>query len=75
MQAMEWIGASVIAPRPGVPIEFEIASETGVRKGFFRNAMFYAEGDAAGYPRRLIRRWRYADGETARIDFVCAVNA
>ena len=58
---MEWVGASVIAPRPNVPIEFEIASGSGINTGFFRDSMFYVDGEASGYPRKLIRRWRYLD--------------
>jgi hypothetical protein len=71
---LEWIGASVIAPRPHTPIEFEIASKPGIRTGYFREAMFYSAGDPAGYPRKLIRRWRYIDDGTARNDFACAIN-
>ena len=72
---MEWVGASVIAPRPKAPIEFEIASETGIRTGYFQDSMFYCAGDPAGYPRRMIRRWRYLDEESARTDFACAINS
>ena len=56
---MDWVGASVIAPPPHVPIEFEIAAETGVHRGFFRDSRFYSTGDPAGYPRKMVRRWRY----------------
>jgi len=71
---MEWVGASVIAPRPNTPIEFEIASETVARKGYFSDSMFYCDGDPAGYPRRMIRRWRYLEEESARSDFACAIG-
>lgn len=71
---LEWIGASVIAPRPRTPIEFEIASEPGIRTGYFSESMFYRVGDPAGYPRKLIRRWRYIDDGVARADFACAIN-
>jgi len=72
---MEWVGASVIAPRPKTPIEFEIAWETGVRTGYFHDSMFYCTGDTAGYPRRMVRRWRYVDDASVRIDFACAINS
>jgi hypothetical protein len=71
---MEWVGASVIAPRPQTPIEFQIASEPGTRTGYFCESMFYSAGDPAGYPRKLIRRWRYVDDGMARSDFACAIN-
>jgi hypothetical protein len=71
---MEWVGASVIAPRPQTPIEFEIASETAVRTGYFRDSMFYCAADPAGYPRKLVRRWRYLTDESARKDFACALT-
>lgn len=71
---MEWVGASVIAPRPHTPIEFEIAFEAGTRTGNFHDSMFYSDGDPAGYPRRMIRRWRYVDDALARHDFACAIN-
>jgi hypothetical protein len=66
IQAMEWVGASVIAPRPNVPIEFEIASGNGINTGFFRDSLFYIGGDPSGYPRKLIRRWRYLDDRDDR---------
>jgi hypothetical protein len=71
---MEWVGASVIAPRPHTPIEFEIASEKGIRTGLFHDSMFYIAGEATGYPRKMIRRWRYLDDATARIDLACAMS-
>jgi hypothetical protein len=71
---LEWIGASVIAPRPQTPIEFEIASVPGVRTGYFRESMFYSLGDPAGYPRKLIRRWRYLGDSAVRNDFACAIS-
>jgi hypothetical protein len=71
---MEWVGASVIAPRPNVPIEFEIASGSGINTGHFRDSMFYIDGEMAGYPRKLIRRWRYLDDASARSDFACALS-
>lgn len=71
---MEWVGASVIAPRPYTPIEFQIASETGMRTGHFRDSMFYSHDDPAGYPRRMIRRWRYLEEQSARSDFACAIG-
>lgn len=70
---MEWVGASVIAPRPYVPIEFEIASGKGICAGNFHDSMFYIDGEPAGYPRKLIRRWRYVDDASARSDFACAL--
>ena len=69
---MDWVGASVIAPRPNVPIEFEIAPGSGIRAGCFHDSMFYIDGEPAGYPRKLIRRWRYVDDIPARSDFACA---
>lgn len=71
---MEWVGASVIAPRPKTPIEFEIASQAGIRTGYFQDSMFYCAGDPDGYPRRMIRRWRYLDDAPERIDFAVAIN-
>ena len=66
---MEWVGASVIAPRPNVPIEFEIAPGSGTCTGFFRDSMFFIDGEPAGYPRKLIRRWRYLEDASSRIGF------
>jgi hypothetical protein len=57
---MEWVSASVIAPRPQTPIEFE-ASPPGTHVGYFRDSTFYSADDPAGYPRRLVRRWRYLE--------------
>lgn len=71
---MDWVGASVIAPRPDTPIEFEIASETRARTGYFHESMFFSNGEAAGYPRKMIRRWRYLDEAAARADFACAIQ-
>ena len=71
---MDWVGASVIAPRPHTPIEFEIAAVTGIRTGSFRDSMFYTAGDPTGYPRKMIRRWRYVDEAVARVDFACAIS-
>ncbi|HJT97216.1 MAG TPA: hypothetical protein VJ696_02790 [Rhodanobacteraceae bacterium] len=68
----QWVGASVIAPRPHTPIEFEIASEPGTRTGYFHESMFFSDGDAAGWPRRMIRRWRYLEEDAARDDLACA---
>ena len=70
---MDWVGASVIAPRPDTPIEFEVVAEHGSRIGHFRDSTFYCIGEAAGYPRKLIRRWRYADENAARGNFACAI--
>ena len=70
----EWVGASVIAPRPHAPIEFQIGSETGIRTGCFHDSMFFSAGDPAGYPRKMIRRWRYLDETLAREDFACAMS-
>ncbi|HVT32777.1 MAG TPA: hypothetical protein VHE32_09015 [Rhodanobacteraceae bacterium] len=69
---MEWVNASVIAPRPQTPIEFEASPGTHV--GYFRDSMFYSSDDPAGYPRRMVRRWRYLDlGEdSACRDFTSA---
>ncbi|HEV7489185.1 MAG TPA: hypothetical protein VGO25_00165 [Rhodanobacteraceae bacterium] len=64
----------MIAPRPKTPIEFEIASETGIRTGYFQDSMFYCNGDPDGYPRRMIRRWRYLDDASARMDFAVAIT-
>jgi hypothetical protein len=75
MPMIEWVGASVIAPRPRVPIEFQIASEPGTRMGYFHESKFYEHGDPAGYPRRMIRRWRYLSEESAREDYACAVGS
>ena len=72
---MDWVGASVIAPRPHTPIEFELASEAGVRMGFFRDAQFYIAGDPAGYSRKLIRRWRYLAEEPAHGDLFSAAGS
>jgi len=72
---MEWVGASVIAPRPHTPIEFEIAAEAGIRTGYFHEAQFYSAGDPAGYPRKLIRRWRYLAEEPARADVACSARS
>ena len=71
---MEWVGASVIAPRPNAPIEFEIASGSGINTGFFRDSMFYGSGDPDGYPRKMIRRWRYLDEAAERGDLMCAIS-
>ena len=71
---MDWFGASVIAPRPFAPIEFEIATQAGVLTGYFNEARFFSEGDAAGYPRKLVRRWRYLADETAPLDALAAVG-
>jgi hypothetical protein len=71
---MDWVGASVIAPRPHTPIEFELASEPGVRTGYFQDAQFYSAGDPAGYPRKLIRRWRYVAEEAALGDLFSATG-
>lgn len=71
---MDWVGASVIAPRPHTPIEFEIATETRTRTGYFRDSTFYSADDPAGYPRKMIRRWRYLDDAAARADFACAIQ-
>ncbi|HVV97578.1 MAG TPA: hypothetical protein VHC92_10610 [Rhodanobacteraceae bacterium] len=71
---MDWVGASVIAPRPQTPIEFEVASLPGTHVGHFRDSMFYSVDDPAGYPRRLVRRWRYLDEESARSDPFCAAD-
>jgi hypothetical protein len=65
---MEWVGASVIAPRPHTPIEFEIAAHPGVRAGYFHEGQFYIAGDPAAYPRKLIKRWRYLAEEPAPTD-------
>jgi len=64
IQTMNWFGASVIAPRSYAPIEFEIAAQTGVLTGYFHDSMFYSDGEAAGYPRKLVRRWRYRVDES-----------
>jgi hypothetical protein len=57
---MEWFGASVIAPRENASLEFELAGERTLRSGSYRDATFFDGSDAIGYPRRLVRRWRYA---------------
>jgi hypothetical protein len=72
---MEWVGASVIAPRPHTPIEFEIAARPGTRTGYFHDAMFYGADESAGYPRKLIRRWRYIEENALRDPLARAVNA
>jgi hypothetical protein len=61
---MEWVSASAIAPRPQTPIEFE-ASSPGTHVGYFRDSTFFSADDPAGYPRRLVRRWRYLDEQAA----------
>lgn len=71
---MDWVGASVIAPRAHTPIEFEIASESAVRTGYFFDSMFYGSGDPDGYPRKMIRRWRYLDEASERGDLMCAIS-
>ena len=68
---MDWMGASVIAPRSNAPIEFEIAAEAGVRTGCFHDSQFYSAGDPAGYPRKLIRRWRYLADESTPAEVAC----
>jgi hypothetical protein len=65
---MDWLGASVFAPRPDTAIEFQIAAEAGSHRGYFRGSMFFIDGDASGYPRRMVRRWRYADEASVRSD-------
>jgi len=65
---MDWFGASVIAPRPYAPIEFEIASQAGVLTGYFRDSLFFCHGDLTGYPRKMVRRWRYRADENAPLD-------
>jgi len=60
---MDWVGASVLTPRPHAPIEFEVAAMAGVHRGYFHDSRFFSDGDAAGYPRKLVRRWRYVTEE------------
>lgn len=71
---MDWFGASVIAPRPFAPIEFEIAVHADVLTGYFNEARFFSEGDAAGYPRKLVRRWRYLAEESAPLAVPAAIG-
>jgi hypothetical protein len=42
--------------------------------GLFRDSMFYSADDPAGYPRKMIRRWRYLDDAATRADFACAIQ-
>jgi hypothetical protein len=62
---MEWFGASVIAPRENAAIEFELAGERAPSTGSYRDATFFDGRDTVGYPRRLVRRWRYASASAS----------